>query len=67
MLLKGQKVRLSARGLRSHKGNAKVDWTKRIGIIRYLSRDRMRASVIWEGNNSLSDPLPFAFLEVVEE
>jgi len=60
-------VRLSARGLRLHKGNVRVDWTKRIGIIGQLSRDQTRASVIWEGNTALSDPLPFAFLEVVEE
>jgi hypothetical protein len=67
MLEKGQRVRLTARGLRLHKSKANLDWTKRIGTVAHICRDQTRASVIWDGNSTASDPLPFAFLEMVED
>jgi hypothetical protein len=68
MLIKGQRVRLGAPGLRFHKPSANyIDWITRTGIIGRMSADGKRAQVLWDGNRTLSDPLPVSFLEAAEE
>jgi hypothetical protein len=66
-VVKGQKVRLSALGLRFHKASANyIDWIRRTGTIGRMSVDGKRAQVLWDGNRTLSDPLPVSFFEAVE-
>jgi hypothetical protein len=71
-LKKGQKVRLSARGrhfyeiaIRIARPRA-IDWKLRLGTVGHITRDRKRASVLWEDNLALSEPLPLMFLEAIE-
>jgi hypothetical protein len=71
-LKKGQKVRLSARGrhfyeiaIRIARPRA-IDWKLRLGTVGHITRDRKRASVLWEDNLVVSEPLPLMFLEAIE-
>jgi len=70
MFEKGQKVRLNARGQRFHENrivrSRAIDWRFRLGTIGRMTRDRKRASILWEDNATLSEPLPVIFLEVLE-
>lgn len=66
MFKKGQTVRLNARGRRFYEGSKRtrlIDWTARLGTVGHITRDRKRASVLWENNVALSEPLPLTFLE----
>jgi hypothetical protein len=71
MLKKGQRVHLNARGIRYATSNRiarprAIDWKLRRGTVGHITRDRKRATVLWEGNTSLSDALPIIFLEAVD-
>jgi hypothetical protein len=70
MLEKGQKVRLNARGRRFYESRMSrsrvIDWKLRLGTIGRITRDRKRASVLWEENRTFSEPLPLVFLEAAE-
>jgi hypothetical protein len=72
MLRKGQKVRLNARGRHFYEVSIRVarprviDWKLRLGTVGHITRDRKRASVLWEDNITLSEPLPLMFLEAIE-
>jgi hypothetical protein len=72
MLKKGQKVRLNARGRHFYEVSIRVarprviDWKLRLGTVGHITRDRKRASVLWEDNITLSEPLPLMFLEAIE-
>jgi hypothetical protein len=68
MLEKARKVRLSARGLRFQKvSGGYIGRGKRVGTNSRLSRDETRAQAVWEDDKTMSDPLPLAFLEAIEE
>lgn len=68
MLKAGQKVRLNEFGLRLHRvPKGQINWDKRIGTIRRITRDETRAQIIWEGNKSMCDPLPLSVLEAVDQ
>lgn len=70
MLEKGQKVRLNARGRHFYENRMArsrvIDWKLRLGTIGSITRDRKRASVLWEDNRTFSEPLPIGFLEAIE-
>jgi hypothetical protein len=72
MLRKGQKVRLNAKGRRFYESTKRslrtrvIDWKHRSGIVVRITRDRKRASVLWENNTTASEPLPLSFLEAIE-
>ena len=66
---KGQRVRLNARGTQFYKGSKRTrltDWKARLGTVGHITRDRKRASVLWENNIALSEPLPLTFLEALD-
>jgi len=66
---KGQRVRLNARGRHFYEGSKRtrlIDWKVRLGTVGHITRDRKRASVLWENNVALSEPLPLTFLEVLD-
>jgi hypothetical protein len=66
---KGQRVRLNARGRHFYKGSKRtrpIDWKARLGTVGHITRDRKRASVLWENNIALSEPLPLTFLEPLD-
>lgn len=71
-LQKGQKVRLSARGRHFYKVAVRIarpraiDWKLRSGRVGHTTRDRKRASVLWEDNMTSSEPLPLTFLEAID-
>jgi hypothetical protein len=71
VLKKGQTVRLNDRGGHFYEVATRVarpriiDWRRRLGTVGHITRDRKRASVLWEDNISSSDPLPLAFLEAI--
>ena len=71
MLEKGQKVRLNAQGRRFYEKRLArsrvIDWKLRLGTIGRISRDRKRASILWEDNKTLCEPLPLMFLETIEK
>jgi hypothetical protein len=72
MLKKGQKVRLNTRGRHFYEGSNRIagprfiNWKLRLGTVGHITRDRKRASVLWEDNITLSEPLPLMFLEAIE-
>jgi len=71
-LKKGQMVRLSARGRHFYEVATRIarpraiDWRLRSGTVGHITRDRKRASVLWEDNRTSSEPLPLVFLEAIE-
>jgi hypothetical protein len=71
MLKKGQRVRLNDQGRRFYEVAIRVarprviDWKLRLGTVGHITRDRKRASVLWEDNATPSDPLPLMFLEAI--
>jgi len=70
-LEKGQRVRVNDRGRHFYEVAARVarprviDWKRRLGTVGHITRDRKRASVLWEDNITSSDPLRLMFLEVL--
>jgi hypothetical protein len=72
MLKKGQKVRLKTRVSHFYEGSNRIarprfiDWKLWLGTVGHITRDRKRASVLWEDNITLSEPLPLTFLEAIE-
>ena len=66
---KGQRVRLNSRGRQFYEGSKRTrltDWKARLGTVGHITRDRKRASVLWENNIALSEPLPLTFLEALD-
>jgi hypothetical protein len=37
-----------------------------LGTVGHITQERKRASVLWEDNITLSEPLPLMFLEAIE-
>jgi hypothetical protein len=37
-----------------------------LGTVGHITRDRKRASVLWEDNITLSEPLPLMFWEAIQ-
>jgi hypothetical protein len=70
MLEKGQKVRLNARGRHFYENRVArsrvIDWKLRLGTVGRITRDRTRASVLWDDNKTLCEPLPLGFLEAID-
>ena len=70
VLQKGQKVRLTERGLQFHTSASgqlapRQKWDIRKGTVARLIRSKTFAVILWDGNVSLSDPMPVTFLEPV--
>lgn len=72
-LAKGQKVRLSERGLKFHKSRKPtslrgevIDWSKRVGTITRIASNGGGIAVLWNGNKYQSDTVAPDFLEGVE-
>jgi hypothetical protein len=69
MIAKGQKVRLNELGLRFYVSKngapkrSRREWDGRIGIVAAVTKDRIRARIIWDGNRSMADAVPTKFLE----
>ena len=68
MLQKGQKVRLTERGLKFHTSVSgqlapRQKWEARKGTIARLIHSKTQVVVVRDGNVSLSDPMPVTFLE----
>jgi hypothetical protein len=61
---KGSRIRLNADGLKwqTYAQRNIKDWSKAVGIVNRIYRDRLRLTVIWDGNKSASDPIPVKFL-----
>src|ERR1700722_11092808 len=72
MLKKGQKVLLNTRGRHFYAGSNRIarprfiNWKLRLQTVGHITRDRKRASVLWEDNIALFEPLPLMFLEAIE-
>jgi hypothetical protein len=72
MLKKGQKVHRNTRGSHFYEGSNRIarprfiDWKLRLGTVGHITRDRKRASVLWEDNITLSEPLPLMFLDAIQ-
>lgn len=69
MLKKGQKVRLTERGLKFHisgqLASPRQNWALRTGTLKRLTRCKTRAVVVWDGNATFSDAMPLTFFEPV--
>jgi hypothetical protein len=66
---RGQKVRLTERGLKFHTSGQlapRHDWGLRTGTIKRLTRCKTRAVVVWDGNATFSDAMPLTFFEPLE-
>jgi hypothetical protein len=69
---RGQTVRLNERGLKWQKraGGGPVRrndvmWQGRVGVVRRMTADGLRARIVWDANSSMSDALPVTFLEAL--
>jgi hypothetical protein len=72
-LNRGQRVKLSERGLKYHKSRKPIslrgeiiDWSKRTGTITRVAATGGGIAVLWDGNKYQSDEVSPAFLEGVE-
>jgi hypothetical protein len=68
ILQKGQKVRLTERGLKFHTSVSgqhapRQNWDRRIGTVKRVTRSKTYAVIAWDGNASLADALPLTFFE----
>jgi hypothetical protein len=68
ILQKGQKVRLTERGLKFHMSVSgplapRQNWDRRTGTVKRLTRSKTHAVIAWDGNASLADAMPVTFFQ----
>ena len=61
---RGSRVRFNADGIKwqTYAQRNVKDWSKAIGTVNRIYKDRSRLTVIWDGNKSASDPIPVRFI-----
>jgi hypothetical protein len=57
----GERVKLTERGVRLVRRQAKIDWPNRRGTVRHITK-HSEAHVLWDGRKS-TDVLPVVILE----